>query len=115
MPIAVGCPLCCLIAKMVSIMVRDEIALLLSPRKLGYGVRGGAEAAVHAARSFLAKMAANYAFVKLDIQNVLTQSTMIRCWWPHVISLLTSIHLPTPPIPPLTTPVGCQVHPLSQE
>ena len=68
-PIAVGCTLRRLIAKVASRMVRDEMAQLLSPRQLGYGVRGGAEAAVHAARRFLAKMAANYACVKLDFQN----------------------------------------------
>ena len=51
-PIAVGCTLRRLVAKVASGMVRDLMAHLLSPRQLGYGVRGGAEAAVHATRVF---------------------------------------------------------------
>ena len=44
-PIAVGCTLCRLSAKVASRTVLDDMAELLSPRQLGYGVRGGAEAA----------------------------------------------------------------------
>ena len=67
-PIALEYTLHRLIAMAASRMARNEMAHLLSPRWLGYGVRGGAEAAVNAARRFLAKMAA-HAFVKLDFQN----------------------------------------------
>ena len=49
-PIAVGCTLRRLVAKIAGQLVVDEMAELLSPRQLGYGVRGGAEAAVHACR-----------------------------------------------------------------
>ena len=68
-PIAVGCTLRRLAAKVASRMVRDNMASLLSPKQLGCGVRGGAEAAVHAARSFLSEMAHEHAVVKLDFQN----------------------------------------------
>ena len=51
-PIAVGCTLHCLVAKIASRLVRDEITSLLGPKQLGFGVRDGAEAAVHAARRF---------------------------------------------------------------
>ena len=53
-------------AKVASRMVRDEKEPLLSPKQLGYGVKRGAEAAVHATRSFLTSLAA---VVKLDFQN----------------------------------------------
>ena len=68
-PIAVGCTLRRLVAKVVSGFVVDDMADLLSPRQLGYGVRGGAEAAVHAARCFLSSMPSDHAMVKLDFKN----------------------------------------------
>ena len=56
-------------AKVVSSFVVDDMADLLSPRQLGYGVRGGAEAAVHAARCFLSSMPSDHAMVKLDFKT----------------------------------------------
>ena len=52
-PIAVGCTLQRLVAKVASQMVVEEMAELLSPRQLGYGIRGGAEAADHGTRKYL--------------------------------------------------------------
>ena len=52
-PIAVGLTLRRLVAKVAGYHVRDEMSDLLAPRQLGYGVKGGAEAAVHAARSYV--------------------------------------------------------------
>jgi len=50
-PIAVGCILRRFIAKTASqLVVENIIAVLMSPRQLGFGVRGGAEAAVHVTR-----------------------------------------------------------------
>ena len=40
-------------AKVAAQLVRDEMTDLLAPRQLGFGVKGGAEAAVHAARVYL--------------------------------------------------------------
>ena len=56
-------------AKIAGKRVTDEVAELLAPRQLGYGVRGGAEGAVHAARRFLRVMDPSQAVVKLDFQN----------------------------------------------
>ena len=42
---------------------------LLRPKQLGYGVKWGAEAAVHATSSFLTSLAVGHAVVKLDFQN----------------------------------------------
>ena len=68
-PIAVGCTLRRLVAKVACKQVVDEMAELLAPRQLGYGVRGGSEAAVHAARRFLNNMGTCQAMVKLDFEN----------------------------------------------
>ena len=48
-PIAVGCSLRRLVAKVACKQVAVEMAELLAPRQLGFGVCGGSEAAVHAA------------------------------------------------------------------
>ena len=48
-PIAVGCTLRRLVAKVACNLVAADMANLLAPRQLGYGVCGGSEAAVHAA------------------------------------------------------------------
>jgi len=52
-PISVGCTLRRLVAKIASQLVVEYMAGLLSPRKLGFGVCGGAVAAVHATRKYL--------------------------------------------------------------
>jgi len=68
-PIAVGCSLRRLVAKIAGNMVVEEMASLLSPRQLGYGIRGGAEAAVHATRQYLNNLEPDHAVVKLDFKN----------------------------------------------
>ena len=68
-PIAVGCTLRQLVAKIACRKVSDEMAELLAPRQLGFGVRGGAEAAVHAARRFLHGKDSSHTLVKLDFTN----------------------------------------------
>ena len=65
-PIAVGCTLRRLVAKVVGRKVMEEMGTLLAPRQLGYGVKGGAEAAVHAARLYLHNLDPSRALVKLD-------------------------------------------------
>ena len=52
-PIAVSCTLCRLTAKVAGNLVMKEMGNLLAPRQLGFGVRGGGEAAVHAVRLYL--------------------------------------------------------------
>ena len=56
-------------AKVACLSVVDEMAELLSPRQLGYGVKGGAEVAAHAARKFLQNLSDGSAMVKLDFRN----------------------------------------------
>ena len=68
-PIAVGCTLRRLAAKVASNKVMFEMASLLSPRQLGYGVSKGAEAAVHAARFYFKNIGSNKVFLKLDFRN----------------------------------------------
>ena len=67
-PIAVDCTLCRLAAKVAGFRVRDKMAALLAPRQLGYGVRGGAEAAVHAARLYVQDLQ-HRCVLKLDFRN----------------------------------------------
>ena len=68
-PIAIGCALQRVVSKCAHTMVRDEMQLLLSPSKLGFGVPHGIEAAVHAGRAYLSTMVAGNAMLKLDFQN----------------------------------------------
>ncbi len=68
-PILVGCTLRRLVAKVASYLVQDEMTRLLLPRQLGYGVRGGSEAAIHAARHYLANMSNDEAVVKICFNN----------------------------------------------
>ena len=51
-PIALSCTLRRLVAKIATGKVRDELTSLLAPQQLGFGIKGGAEAAVHAARMY---------------------------------------------------------------
>jgi len=50
--------------------VKNACASLLAPRQLGFGVSGGAEAAVRAARRFLDNMQSGKLFIKIDFRNV---------------------------------------------
>ena len=68
-PIAVGLSLRRLVSKAAAKSASYICAPLLAPLQLGVGVRGGAEALVHAARRFLDCKAADRAFVKLDFKN----------------------------------------------
>ena len=46
-----------------------EMLDLLAPDQLGFGVRGGAEAAVHSGRLYLHNLDPHQAFLKLDFKN----------------------------------------------
>ena len=58
-----------LVAKVAAGKVRAEMSELLAPRQLGFGVSGGAEAAVHAIRSYLNRLDQNVVLLKLDFKN----------------------------------------------
>lgn len=67
-PIAVGCTLRRLASKLCCREYRERLTQRFKPRQLGFGVNGGCEAAVHAARSFLLHQ--NFdVFVKIDVKN----------------------------------------------
>jgi len=68
-PIAVGYVWRRLTAKVACSHVKDASAALLAPRQLGFGVSGGAEAAVRAARRYLENMERGKLFVKIDFRN----------------------------------------------
>ena len=68
-PIAVGCTLRRLAAKCASHHALKELADLLSPRQLGYGVPWGVEAAVHAIRKYLKDLQSDQVILKIDLKN----------------------------------------------
>ena len=69
-PIAVENSLCHLVvAKVASSKVVCEMSDMLAPRQMGFGVKGGAEAAIHAARLYVANLDSSAAVVKLDFKN----------------------------------------------
>jgi len=68
-PIAIGLVWRRLTAKVCVQHVTKRATALLAPRQLGFGVRGGSEAAAHAARRFVQSMKTNHILVKLDFKN----------------------------------------------
>lgn len=69
-PIAVGNTLRRLVAKIVGRRIQHALGERLRPKQLGYGTKGGAEAIVHAARSFVEEDSAEVrVFLKLDFRN----------------------------------------------
>ena len=67
-PIAVGGTLRRLIAKVAAIKVSEEIGALLAPVQLGYVVKGGSEAAIHAFDQYIRRLGSN-CVLKLDFKN----------------------------------------------
>ena len=63
-PIAVGGSLQRLVAKVAVQQVSCQLSPIFSPCQLGFGVRGGIEAAVYAARHFLDQLSEDEALVK---------------------------------------------------
>ena len=82
-----------LVAKIAGRMVMADMATLINPRQLGYGVKGGAEAAVHATRKYLKDLPDKHALVKLDFSNVLNSL--------HRDKMLEAVHDVAPEIYPL--------------
>ena len=68
-PIAVGGTLRRLVAKIAGYVVKEDMASLLAPKQLGYGIKGGVEAAVHATRLYIDNLQPNHAILKLDFKN----------------------------------------------
>ena len=68
-PITVGSTFHRLVAKVASWAVKSEMSALLAPYQLGFGVKGGVEAAIHAARCYLQHLTPGQAVIKLDFKN----------------------------------------------
>ena len=93
-PIAVGCTLCRLVSKVAGSRARDKMAALLAPRQLGYGVRGGAEAAVYAARLYMQDLQ-HRCVLKLDFRNAfntLRRDKMLQAVQNFAPGLLPFVH-----------------------
>ena len=93
-PIAVGCTLRRITAKVASLKVRDEMAVLLAPHQLGYGMKGGAEAAVHATRLYVQDLE-QQCVLKLDFKNAfntLRRDKMLHAVHACIAALLPFIH-----------------------
>jgi len=79
-----------LASKVANRWATTELHSTLAPHQLGVGVRGGAEAIVHAARAFVASASPFHALVKLDFSNAF--NTVRRdCIFESVATHLPSI------------------------
>ena len=90
-PIAVGCTWRRLAAKVCCRSVSERAARLLSPKQLGFGVKGGAEAAAHAARQYVEHLTQQKALVKVDFSNAfntLRRDTILEAVNTHFPELL---------------------------
>src|SRR5260221_13004965 len=68
-PIAVGSVWRRLAAKCANAFAIQKVSGLISPTQLGVGLKGGAEAAAHAARRNLHQLPRGKDFIKLDFSN----------------------------------------------
>ncbi|XP_018494587.1 uncharacterized protein LOC108864105 [Galendromus occidentalis] len=79
-PIAVGCTLRRLTAKILLARVRADATAYLCPRQLGFATKGGGEIAVHSIRSYL-QMTKKCSLLKVDFQNAFNshrRDTMLK-------------------------------------
>lgn len=68
-PIAVGSMMRCIVAKVANQITQDDMMALLSPRQLDFELKRAAEAAAHAARSYLCNLHLERLMVKLNFHN----------------------------------------------
>ena len=66
-PVAVGCTLHHLTAKVACSMVKEDVSALLAPCQLGFGVRRGIEAAIHAGRNYICYLLPGYAIYAFNL------------------------------------------------
>jgi len=93
-PIAVGYVWRRLAGKVACSHVRAASATLLAPRQLGFGIQGGAEAAVRAARRFVDNMERGQVFLKIDFRNAfntLRRDSILEAVAKHFPELLTYV------------------------
>lgn len=91
-PIAVGCTLRRLVAKIAGNKIVGDMADLLAPRQLGYGVIGGAEAAVHATRQYLCDLQPDHARTSGMLLTLCagTRCLLLYSFWPLTYTLLST-------------------------
>ena len=90
-----GCTLRHLAAKVAGSKVKVEMGVFLDRRQLGYGIKGGAEAAVHAARLFLGELNPDKAVLKLDFSNAfnsIRRVKMLGAVSEHILELYPFVH-----------------------
>ena len=92
-PIAVSCTLRRLVAKCAGYRIMQDMAELLRPKQLGFGISQGAEAAVHATRIFLHNLQPQQLILKLDFRNA------FNCL--HRDKMLTAVREKVPGLFPL--------------
>jgi len=68
-PIAVGEAIRRLCAKCATQAIRDRFSGVFAPLQIGFGIPGGAEAAVHATRSFVEQASQDEVLLKIDFSN----------------------------------------------
>ena len=96
-PIAVGCTLRRLASKCAALSIREEMGALLPPLQLGYGTPMGAEAAVHATRTFLHNIQPGHLSLKVDFCNAfnsIRRDKMLSAVLQYAPSIFPLIHSP---------------------
>lgn len=68
-PIAIGCTYRRLVSKLACKDIADELSNILRPKQLCFSVKGGWEAAVHAARIFVECSYGAELIIKIDVRN----------------------------------------------
>ena len=94
-PIAVGFTVRRLASKCACLYAMESIPHLLSPYQLGFGVSGGAEAAVHAARMYLNHLPPQKALLKIDFKNAfnsIRRDKMFEAVEAYIPELLPFVH-----------------------
>jgi hypothetical protein len=97
-PIAVGCTLRRLVAKIAVNHVNAEAATILAPHQLGVGVKLATEAAAHASRTYINNLASGQAVLKLDFNNAfnsLHRDIMLTAVKKHFFIIMLSYVMPS--------------------
>lgn len=68
-PIAIGATIRRLVSKLCCANISEELVQILKPKQIGFGVKGGAEAAIHSVRSFIRFNKSAETIIKVDVSN----------------------------------------------
>ena len=94
-PIAMGFTIRRLASKCACLYSLESIPQLLFPYQLGFGVPGGAEAAIHAARIYLNHLPLQKALLKIDFKNAfnsIRRDKVLEAVEVHIPELLPFVH-----------------------